>query len=203
MATTSYGHEGFAHYHVLQTESARDMPTVDMGYYRLADARHYVDDTLKRILHRALKVQPDDTFVAIEQVIGNIRKDWRVQVIGISAWRDLIKGHIIPRDARYGPANLDNTYYEIKRCRSIGCKPELLGAMTKNQARYVEWYDKAMGFDPMDCTDMLEVIDLGEPIEVEVSAEDIELALGLISDPSEATTEVVMHGNDMSLGHYY
>ena len=208
MATTSYGQEGFAHYHVLQTESARDMPTVDIGYYRLADARHYVDDMLKSILRRALKVQPDDTFMKVEQVIGNIRKDWRVQIIGISAWRDLIKGHIIPREACYGPANLDNTYYEIKRCRSIGCKPELLGEMTKNQTKYISWYDRAMGFDPTDCTDMLEAvdleeIDLSEPIEVEVSAEDIERALGLISDPSEATTEVVMHGNDMSLGHYY
>ena len=193
MAITTYGQEAFAHYHVLQTESIRDMPTVDMGYYRLGDARRYVDDMLKRILHRAKTVSPTQSYICVEQVIGDIRKDWRVQVLGVSAWRDLLKGHIIPCEAKYGPVNLDNTYYEIKRCRDINCKPELQGEMTKNQAKYIQWYDHAMGYDlPI------------EYIEVDnddSDGDDIEQALTEIDFGLDDT--VVMNGNEVILGHQY
>ena len=204
MATTTYGQEAFAHYHVLQTESARDMPVVDIGYYRLGDARAYVDDMLKRILHRAKDVGTDQTFVCVEQILGDIRRDWSVQVIGVSAWRDLLKGHIIPRDSRYGPVNLDNTYYEIQRCRSIGCKPELLGEMTKNQVKYIEWYDRCMGFSEFDTVE-LDVSDIPEiTLEDFKSAEDYSHTVNMATTAfAEATTDVVMHGNDVSLGHYY
>ena len=194
MATTTYGQEPFAHYHVLQTESCRDMPAVDMGYFKLGEARKFVDDMLKRILHRAKTVDTDQTYICIEQVLGDIRKDWTVQVIGISAWRDLLKGYIVPRDAKYGPSNLDNTYYAIKRCRNINCADTLLGQPSKAQAKYLAWYNRMMddsGDYPLESID-LESIDLDEITEVMPNG------INFI-EPIES----VETGNDLTLGHYY
>lgn len=210
MANTSYSlGKRFTHYHVLQTESAREMPSVDNGYFRLAEARHYVDDMLKRIVQRGKNVDPLDTWAPIATVLGDIRRDWQVQVVGVSAWRDIIKGYIIPDLGRYGANNLDNTYYTIKRCYSVGCKGELHGHITEKQTEYIQWYDRLNGtFSEASDDDFLEAIDLTS-IEVEVTEAEIDAAINALPNGINyqhvnlTPLDDIMHGNDVTLGHYY